>query len=85
MELMKRSQRGLFASESLAGHVLRGAIGIALLAWAVLHQSSMLLSMAAGIGALLALRGCPVCWTIGLIETVMQRFQSRTQRNFSKT
>lgn len=73
MEFMKRSDRGLFASRSLAAHLLRGAIGIALLVWAVLHQSHVALSLAAGIGATFAFRGCPVCWTIGLIETAGQR------------
>ena len=81
MDLMKRSDRGLFASRSLIAHLLRGAIGIALLAWAVFHQSQVVLSLAAGVGAMFALRGCPVCWTIGLIETIGQRIQGKRQRN----
>lgn len=79
MELMKRSDRGLFASRSLIGHLLRGATGIALLTWAVRQQSHVVLSLAAGMGAMLALRGCPVCWTIGLIETIGQRIQRNRQ------
>jgi hypothetical protein len=28
----------------------------------------------AGLLALVAMRGCPVCWTIGLVETIRQRY-----------
>jgi len=26
-----------------------------------------------GLLALVAMRGCPACWTIGLVETILQR------------
>jgi hypothetical protein len=33
----------------------------------------------AGLLALVAMRGCPVCWTIGLVETIRQyRWVART-------
>jgi hypothetical protein len=75
MNLFRRNPAGLFASISLAGHLVRGAVGIALLYWAIHHQSETALSIAAGIGALIAFRGCPVCWTVGLIETIMYRIK----------
>ncbi|MCW7539392.1 hypothetical protein OOT46_16225 [Aquabacterium sp. A7-Y] len=74
MNFFKRSDSGLFASRSLFAHLSRGAVAIVLLAWAIDHQTSHpLLSLSAGIAALVAFRGCPVCWTIGLAETWVQR------------
>lgn len=66
-----------FASTSLPRHLLRGATGfggligsVALLP--VLGIGSLLL---APVG-LLALRGCPACWAIGLVQTIsMGRLQ----------
>ncbi|MEU4574573.1 MULTISPECIES: hypothetical protein [Nonomuraea] len=60
-----------FASASLPRHLLRGAAGFGALAGAVallplLGPVSLLL---APVG-LLALRGCPACWAIGLAQTV---------------
>lgn len=75
MKLFRRSASGMFASESVIGHLIRGAIGIALLAWAVRHQTQTGLSLLAAMGALLAFRGCPVCWTIGLFESVAQKMR----------
>jgi hypothetical protein len=60
-----------FASKSLGAHLLRGGIGFGLIAAALALTASLgavaLLLAPAG---LLALRGCPMCWTIGLIETI---------------
>jgi hypothetical protein len=30
--------------------------------------------------ALLAFRGCPMCWTLGLVETVIARVQGRPSK-----
>jgi hypothetical protein len=60
-----------FASASLARHVTRGVIGFGALAGSV-----ALLPVVGWVGLLLlpigvvALRGCPMCWVIGLVETV---------------
>lgn len=61
----------VFASSSLARHLMRGCIGFGLIAAAialapVMGPASLLL---APLG-LVALRGCPTCWLVGLIETV---------------
>ncbi|MFF1906078.1 hypothetical protein [Kitasatospora sp. NPDC058218] len=60
-----------FASASLTRHLARGALGFGALI------GSFALIPVVGPGALLllpvgvlALRGCPMCWTIGLIQTV---------------
>lgn len=78
MNLFKRSAVGLFASESLVGHLIRGGVAIALLGWAIQNQSQVVLSLGAALGALVAFRGCPVCWTIGLVETMGQLIRRRS-------
>ncbi|MBV9140139.1 MAG: hypothetical protein JO115_04355 [Pseudonocardiales bacterium] len=60
-----------FASTSLPRHLVRGVVGFGALIAAValipvLGLGSLLL---APVG-LLALRGCPTCWAIGLLETI---------------
>ena len=76
MRLFKRAASGLFASESLIGHLVRGMVGIGLLGWAIRYQSQLALSAIAAIGALIAFRGCPVCWTIGLVETARAKWRA---------
>ena len=68
-----------FASSSLPRHLVRGLIGfggligsIALLP-AIGPVSLLLLPV-----GLLALRGCPMCWTIGLIQTISRGRLQRT-------
>jgi len=71
----------MFASNSLIEHIARGFIGVAALWYAILIATGRpWLSLALGGLALLAFRGCPVCWTVGLIETAAptwRRFFSR--------
>ena len=64
---------GMFGSAFLVVHLMRGAAAAALLAWAIVHQTANpWLSLGAGVAALVALRGCPMCWTVGLVETLSQ-------------
>jgi len=64
----------LFASKSLLAHLLRGVIAATLIAWMLLHQSPHpMLTTTAAIGAVVAMKGCPLCWTLGLLETVFRR------------
>ncbi|MEU6863285.1 hypothetical protein ABZ924_08440 [Streptomyces sp. NPDC046876] len=63
--------RGGFASASVPRHLARGALGFGALAGSLallpfVGPASLLL---APVG-LVALRGCPMCWAIGLAETV---------------
>ena len=61
----------MFASKTLYEHLLRGVLGIGALWLAVaIGTSHPLGSLALGGMVLLAFRGCPICWTIGLFETV---------------
>jgi hypothetical protein len=62
---------GMYGSAFLGAHLMRGAAAAVLLVWAVAHQSAHpWLSLGAGVAALVALRGCPMCWTVGLVETL---------------
>ena len=63
----------MFASKSLVEHLLRGLVGLA----ALFAASSLIASSHPWLGllllpvAILALRGCPTCWLLGLVETGM--------------
>src|SRR3982074_3523459 len=64
---------GMFGSSFLGAHLMRGAAATALLGWAIVHQTAHpWLSLGAGVAALVALRGCPMCWTMGLVATLSQ-------------
>jgi hypothetical protein len=60
-----------FASSSLPRHLVRGLIGFGSLTGSVALIPAVgpvsLLLLPVGV---LALRGCPMCWTIGLIQTI---------------
>ena len=72
--LLGKSPSGLFATQTLTGHVIRGAVAFALLYLAIGQQYAYpVASLLAGLLALVTMRGCPVCWTIGLVETIRQR------------
>jgi hypothetical protein len=68
----------MFASKTVAAHLLRGAIAAALIVWAIAHQSSdPAFALVAGVLAMVAMRGCPLCWTVGLFETIGERVRGR--------
>jgi len=63
----------MFGSASLGAHLMRGAAAAALLGFAIVQQTAHpWASLSAGVAALVALRGCPMCWTVGLVETLAQ-------------
>ncbi len=74
--LLERSPAGFFASRTLSGHLIRGAVAFALL-YAAIDQQHVhpAWSVLAGLLALVAMRGCQACWTIGLVETIQQRLR----------
>ena len=56
----------VFLANGLAAHLLRGVLGFPLLFWAIAHASGdPAVALAAGVAALIALRGCPMCWLLG--------------------
>lgn len=59
---------------SITWHLLRGAGALVLIALAVLLSSAYpWTAPPAVIGALLLLRGCPMCWLVGLLERLSAR------------
>ena len=76
---MPEEGRSAFASASLPRHLLRGAVGFCLLGSALaLVPSGGPAALLLAPPGLLALRGCPMCWTAGLIETVSSGRARRT-------
>lgn len=74
--LLGKSPTGLFATQTLSGHLIRGTVAFALLYLAIVQQHAHpVASVLAGLLALVAMRGCPACWTIGLLETIGQRLR----------
>ncbi|MEV7615523.1 hypothetical protein [Streptomyces sp. NPDC089799] len=71
-----------FASSSLPRHLVRGAVGFGGLIGSVallpLVGLVSLLLLPVGV---LALRGCPMCWTIGLLQTVSRGRLQRSCEN----
>lgn len=68
---MPERERSIFASASLARHLARGALGFGLFALAfALTPTLGPAALALAPVGFLALRGCPTCWAIGLIETI---------------
>ncbi|WP_371592748.1 hypothetical protein [Streptomyces virginiae] len=60
-----------FASSTLPRHLVRGAIGLGALAGSVaLLPVYGPITLALAPVGLLALRGCPMCWAIGLAQTL---------------
>ncbi|WP_412540027.1 hypothetical protein R8Z50_30030 [Longispora sp. K20-0274] len=70
---------GSFASASVPRHLARGAVGFGALigSVALIPVYGPVSLLLAPVG-LLALRGCPTCWAIGLIETVSRGRLRRT-------
>ena len=61
----------MFASRSVARHLVRGLLGLGLLVgsvvWAAATGPAALLLALPGF---VLLRGCPTCWALGLAQTI---------------
>jgi hypothetical protein len=69
----------MFASRTVAQHLVRGAVGFGGLVLAMmLVAHHPVWALLAGAGGVVALRGCPMCWTIGLLQTVMARLRGQS-------
>ena len=67
-----------FASNTIVEHLLRGVLGVAAVTYAIhIAGSHSVLSLGLGICALVAFRGCPLCWTTGLIEMSHRTWKMR--------
>jgi hypothetical protein len=78
---MDAPQKTAFASASLTEHVLRGAFGIGAISLAInLGEPggawwTLPAALTLGLLSILAFRGCPICWTIGLAETLWRHLR----------
>ena len=64
----------IFKSPNVLFHILRGILGFGFLAITLQYAPDLGWWIAApAIAALVCLGGCPMCWTVGLIETVLRR------------
>lgn len=71
-----------FASRSLPRHLIRGVVGFgSLIGAAVLTLTTGPAGLLLVPVGLLALRGCPMCWTIGLVQTVSRGRLQRSCQN----
>ena len=60
----------MFASRSVPRHLVRGALGLPMMAAAfVLIPWAGPLALLLVVPAAVLLRGCPTCWTLGLVQT----------------
>lgn len=57
------------ASPSVTQHLLRGALGLVALVAAVAGASVTPLALLGLVVTVVAWRGCPTCWLVGLIQT----------------
>jgi hypothetical protein len=68
----------MFASKGILEHLVRGVIGIGALLISLINSTEHpWLSMALIPVALVAFRGCPTCWIVGLFQTVIAKFQGK--------
>ena len=71
---MQRPSTEPFASKNLSEHLLRGAGALGLLVLTrELGAERPGLALVSGLSALVLLRGCPLCWTVGLYGTLRAR------------
>lgn len=66
----------MICSSSISIHLLRGLGALGLIIGAIYFNS--LWSLPAVIGAIVLMRGCPMCWLMGLIETVQENHAKKS-------
>lgn len=72
----------MFCSTSVTQHILRGIAAALLLAGSIFlfRNDFGWLGLGAIAGALVLMRGCPMCWLAGLYETLANRRKAGEQR-----
>lgn len=70
----------MFCSRSIWTHLMRGMGAATLIALAIyLGTEQPWLFIPLVVGAVLLLRGCPMCWLFGLVETINNRRNARSK------
>ena len=60
----------MFASSSVAVHVVRGVLGLAIAIAAFVHSPEHPWALLGLVLTAVAWRGCPTCWALGLAQTM---------------
>lgn len=63
----------LFASGSVAEHVARGVVGLVLVVAGLALAGRSAWALLLVVPGVVAWRGCPTCWTLGLLATLGRR------------
>ncbi|MNT80725.1 hypothetical protein D3C72_2202310 [compost metagenome] len=67
----------MFCSRSVAMHLLKGLGALVLIGFALYliayQESYVYVTPVFFIGAFLLFRGCPMCWLVGLFQTIANR------------
>ena len=76
----------VFGNRTIAIHLLRGVFGILALyaSFSTMNETirpSIILLPA----AIFLLKGCPMCWTMGLIETIVMVVHKRNERKLASS
>ena len=74
----------VFGNRTISLHLLRGILGLAALygSFSTMNETiwpSIILLPA----ALFLLKGCPMCWTMGLIETIVMAVHKHNERKLA--
>jgi hypothetical protein len=75
-----------FGNRTIGIHLIKGILGVAALYASLSTMRSHfwpgLILLAA---AIYLLKGCPMCWTMGLIETIVMTIHRRNERKFDES
>jgi hypothetical protein len=72
-----------FGNRTIGLHLARGILGVAALYGSLsIMRGSFLPSLILLAAAIFLLKGCPMCWTLGLIETIVMTIHKRNERKF---
>ena len=64
----------MFKSGSIIEHIVRGVVGFGLLGVGLLYSAALgWWTLVPLVAALVCFRGCPTCWTAGLVATILHR------------
>ena len=70
-----------FGNKRISVHLIRGVLGLAALYGSLsLMKTSLWPALILLLIAVLLWKGCPLCWTLGLIETIAMAIHRRNER-----
>ena len=63
----------VFASRSVAEHYVRGVVGLVLVVASLVGAGTTPWALLLAVPGIVAWRGCPTCWALGLTATLARR------------